>query len=53
MNQNYHQVKESLWKKSSSPATIDKIKLLKDKHRLQGVQKSEKDFMDNLKDEIS
>ena len=52
-NQKYHQVKESLWKKSSSPATLEKIKLLKEKHKLQGVQKSEKDFMDNLKDEIS
>jgi hypothetical protein len=32
---------------------VEKIRLLKEKHKLNGVQKSEKDFMDNLKDEIS
>lgn len=53
MNQKYNQVKDSLWKKSSSPTVIEKIQLLKEKHKLETVQKSEKEFMDNLKDTIS
>lgn len=45
-------MKDSFWRRQSSPTTLEKVKLLKEKHQLQGVQKQEMEFMDNLKDKI-